>query len=76
MKHQRSQLPLKNTGTQQLQKLKKQIEEENIDNIRKEKEECFSESMLGALSGGVGLEEGWGMGLFNWWMLCQELCAW
>lgn len=33
---------------------KKQIEEENIDNIRKEKEECFSESMLGALSGGSG----------------------
>lgn len=64
MKHQSSLLPLKN-GTGQLQKLKKQIEEENIDNVRKEKEECFSESMLGALSRGVGPEEGWGMGLFN-----------
>lgn len=62
MKHQRSQLPLKNR-TRQLQELKKQIEEENIDNTRKEKEECFSESMLGALSGGVGLEKGWGDGL-------------
>jgi len=64
MKHQSSLLPLKN-GTGQLQKPKKQIEEENIDNIRKEREECFSESLLGALSGGVGPAEGWGKGLFN-----------
>lgn len=47
-------------GTRRLQKLKEQIEEENIDNIRKEKKECFSESMLGDLSGGVGPEDGRG----------------
>lgn len=64
MKHQRSQLPLKNR-TRQLQELKKQIEEENIDNIRKEKAECFSKSMLGALSGGWDERRVGGMGLFN-----------